>query len=84
MVLVGIDSRSQTQAPQRTDMLKGDRVPGTPIATEVRHPLTHGFYSFGKSRPGNDYARSAFWPRADTFLHEALAARFSSEAHRCR
>jgi dienelactone hydrolase len=46
-------------------------VPGTPIFTEVRHPLTGGFYSFGGTRAGNAQARADSWPRVLAFLRDA-------------
>jgi len=47
-------------------------VPGTPVVTEVRHPLTNGFYTFGGSRAGNAAARADSWPRVLSFLDDAL------------
>ena len=49
-------------------------VPGTPVFTEVRHPMTGGYYSFGGSRAGNAAARAHSWPQVVTFLHKALPA----------
>jgi hypothetical protein len=37
-------------------------VPGIPVATEVRHPLTGGPCSFGCTRAGNARARADSWP----------------------
>ena len=48
--------------------------PGTPVLTEVRHPLTHGLYTFGGSRAGNAAARADSWPRVLAFLEDALTA----------
>jgi dienelactone hydrolase len=47
-------------------------VPGTPVAAEVRHPLTHGLYTFGGTRAGNAAARADSWPRVLAFLEDAL------------
>lgn len=49
-------------------------VPGTPIMTEVRHPITGGFYSFGGTRAGNARARADSWPQVLAFLRTALPA----------
>jgi dienelactone hydrolase len=46
-------------------------VPGVPVFTEVRHPLTHAHYSFGGSRAASARARADSWPRVLTFLREA-------------
>ncbi len=47
-------------------------IPGTPVATEVRHhPLTGGRYSFGGTRQSNARARADSWPRVVTFLRHA-------------
>lgn len=43
-------------------------VPGTPVVTESRHPLTGQVYSFGGSRPANAQARGDSWPRVLQFL----------------
>ncbi len=46
-------------------------VPGTPVATEVKHhPLTGGRYSFGGTRAGNAAARADSWPRVVAFLRD--------------
>jgi dienelactone hydrolase len=47
-------------------------VPGLPVVTEVRHPLTGGFYSFGGTRAGNAAARADSWPQVLTFLRNTL------------
>jgi dienelactone hydrolase len=47
-------------------------VPGTPIITETRHPMTGGFYTFGGSRAGNARARADSWPQVLAFLNETL------------
>ena len=49
-------------------------IPGTPLMTEVRHPITGGLYSFGGSRAGNAKARAASWPQALSFLPTTLPA----------
>jgi dienelactone hydrolase len=60
-------------------------VPGTPVATEVRHhPLTGGRYNLGGTRAGNARARADSWPRVVAFLRDALAAGNRNEAGRCR
>ena len=48
-------------------------VPGTPVATEVRHPLDGGYYTFGGTGAGNAAARADSWPRVLSFLADALA-----------
>jgi dienelactone hydrolase len=53
----------------------GPGVPGLPVATEVRHPLTGAHYCFGGSRAGNARARSDSWPRVISFLESSLAGR---------
>jgi dienelactone hydrolase len=49
-------------------------VPGTPVITEVRHPMTGGYYSFGGTRAGNAAARAQSWPQVVAFLRDALPA----------
>jgi len=49
-------------------------VPGTPVITEIRHPVTGGYYSFGGTRAGNAAARAHSWPQVVAFLHKALSA----------
>jgi dienelactone hydrolase len=49
-------------------------VPGTPVVTEVRHPMTGGHYSFGGTRAGNAAARADSWPQVVAFLRNALPA----------
>jgi dienelactone hydrolase len=50
----------------------GAGVPGLPVVTDVKHPLTGGYYSFGGSRAANARARSDSWPRVIQFLQNAL------------
>jgi len=38
-------------------------VPGTPVATEIRHPLTGQVYSLGGTAAANAHARADSWPR---------------------
>jgi dienelactone hydrolase len=47
-------------------------VPGTPVATEVKHhPLTGGRYSFGGTWASNASARADSWPRVVAFLRDS-------------
>lgn len=50
-------------------------VPGTPVVTESRHPLTGQVYSFGGSRPANAHARADSWPRVLQFLLKGSIAK---------
>ena len=50
-------------------------VPGTPAATESRHPVTGQVYSFGGSPAGNAQARADSWPRVLQFLLNGSNAR---------
>lgn len=47
-------------------------VPGHPAETEVRHPLTGGYYALGGTYAGNAAAREDSWPRVVSFLTHAL------------
>jgi dienelactone hydrolase len=51
-------------------------VPGTPVATEIRHPLTGQLYSLGGTPAGNARARAGSWPQVLQTLadHRGLAA----------
>jgi dienelactone hydrolase len=49
-------------------------VPGMPAPTQVRHPLTRGFYDLGGTPAGNAAARADSWPRVLAFLADALGA----------
>jgi hypothetical protein len=44
-------------------------VPGTPIATEIRHPLTSQLYDLGGTPAANAQARADSWPQVIEFLH---------------
>jgi len=50
-------------------------VPGTPVVTESRHPLTGQVYSFGGSRSANAHARADSWPRVLRFLRKGTIAK---------
>ncbi|HEY2315455.1 MAG TPA: acyl-CoA thioester hydrolase/BAAT C-terminal domain-containing protein [Streptosporangiaceae bacterium] len=50
-------------------------VPGTPAATESRHPVTGQVYSFGGSPAGKAQARADSWPRVLQFLLNGSNAR---------
>jgi dienelactone hydrolase len=56
-------------------------VPGHPAETEVRHPLTGGYYALGGTHAGNAAAREDSWPRVVSFLTDALPGARST-AHR--
>lgn len=45
-------------------------VPGTPVATEIRHPLTGQVYDLGGTPAANAHARADSWPRVIQFLHD--------------
>lgn len=51
----------------------GAGVPGTPVLTEVRHPMVGQLLSFGGTRAGSAAARADSWPRVLDFLNGALA-----------
>ncbi len=50
-------------------------VPGTPVATENRHPLTGQVYSFGGTPAGNAKARADSWPQVLQFLLKTSIAK---------
>jgi hypothetical protein len=50
-------------------------VPGTPAATESRHPVTGQVHSLGGSPAGNAQARADSWPRVLQFLLNGSNAR---------
>lgn len=43
-------------------------VPGTPVATEIRHPLTSQVYDLGGTPSANAHARADSWPQVIEFL----------------
>jgi dienelactone hydrolase len=47
-------------------------VPGLPVPTWIKHPLTGRRYSFGGTPANNARARIDSWPRLITFLRETL------------
>jgi dienelactone hydrolase len=59
-------------------------VPGLPVVTEARHPLTGACYAFGGSRAGNARARADSWPRIISFLRAATTGASAADAHRER
>jgi hypothetical protein len=52
----------------------GAGVPTLPAETEVRHPLTGGYYALGGTKPGNAAARKDSWPQVVSFLENSLTA----------
>jgi dienelactone hydrolase len=59
-------------------------VPGTPVATEVKHhPLTGGRYSFGGTRAANARARADSWPRVVAFLRVGAPGKPPGPADAC-
>jgi dienelactone hydrolase len=50
-------------------------VPGTPAATDSRHPVTGQVYSFGGSAAANAQARADSWPQVLQFLLQGNNAR---------
>jgi pimeloyl-ACP methyl ester carboxylesterase len=50
-------------------------VPGTPVASEMRHPLTGQVYSLGGTPAANAQARADSWPRVLQWVLEGSAAR---------
>jgi uncharacterized protein len=46
----------------------GVGVPGTPVPTEVRHPVDGGWYALGGTPSANAAARADSWPKALAFL----------------
>jgi dienelactone hydrolase len=50
-------------------------VPGTPVATEMRHPLTGQVYSLGGTPAGNARARADSWPQVIRFLLDGSDAK---------
>jgi dienelactone hydrolase len=55
-------------------------VPGIPIPSSVRHPLTGRRYSFGGTLATNARARIDSWPQIIGFLRETLSSGSSSDA----
>jgi len=60
-------------------------VPGTPVATEMRHPLTGQVYSLGGTPAANALARADSWPRViHLLLHGSQGAEHLSATPRRR
>jgi len=49
-------------------------VPGTPVATQIRHPLTRQTYSLGGTPAANAHARADSWPRVLQILRNGSNA----------